>query len=210
MGGGQKVGATWETQALSVTPNGCNQPTPAVTRRRGVEDAAPYGRVLDVSVRIVVNRCVNAANLRPPLGSPERGAVAARRAVTEGLRPAWIYPPASPPVVGEGFHALPAWEDGLPRIAYNKWCAGCAREIAYVGRWTRGRRTVGDVGAVGHAQRMRLTHHGNSTAQGASRTPPPYGGCDTNAAACMERVRFPTPTNGARAVPAGYNTLSGG
>ena len=94
------------------------------------------------------------------LGSPERGAVADRRAVTEGLRPAWIYPPASPPVVGEGFHALPAWEDGLPRIAYNKWCAGCAREIAYVGRWTRGRRTVGDVGAVGHAGRLRLTRPG--------------------------------------------------
>ena len=84
-GGGRKVGATWETQALSVTPNGCNQPTPAVTRRRGVEDAAPYGRVLDVSVRIVVNRCVNAANLHPALGSPERGAVTARSAVTEGL-----------------------------------------------------------------------------------------------------------------------------
>ena len=84
-GGGRKVGATWETQALSVTPNGCNQPTPAVTRRRGVEDAAPYGRVLNVSVRIVVNRCVNAANLHPALGSPERGAVAALCAVTEGL-----------------------------------------------------------------------------------------------------------------------------
>ena len=100
------------------------------------------------------------------LGSPERGAVADRRAVTEGLRPAWIYPPASPPVVGEGFHALPAWEDGLPRIAYNKWCAGCAREIAYVGRWTRGRRTVGDVGAVGHAERPHTTHPGGHTTAG--------------------------------------------
>ena len=69
----------------SVTPDGCNHPTPAVTRTRGVEDAAPYGRVLDVSVRIVVNRCVNAANLHPALGSPERGAVTARSAVTEGL-----------------------------------------------------------------------------------------------------------------------------
>ena len=69
----------------AVTPTIRNHPTPAVTRRRGVEDAAPYGRVLDVSVRIVVNRCVNAANFCPPLGSPERGAVAALCAVTEGL-----------------------------------------------------------------------------------------------------------------------------
>ena len=73
------------TRVPSVTPDGCNHPTPAVTRTRGVEDAAPYGRVLDVSVRIVVNRCVNAANLHPALGSPERGAVAALCAVTEGL-----------------------------------------------------------------------------------------------------------------------------
>ena len=29
-------------------------------------------------------------HLRPPLGSPERGAVAALCAVTEGLRPAWV------------------------------------------------------------------------------------------------------------------------
>ena len=28
--------------------------------------------------------------LRPPLGSPERGAVAAHSAVTEGLRPTWV------------------------------------------------------------------------------------------------------------------------
>ena len=33
----------------------------------------------------MVNRCANAANLLPPLGSPERGAVAARSGVTEGL-----------------------------------------------------------------------------------------------------------------------------
>ena len=56
-----------------------------VTGPRGVGDAAPYGRVLDVSISIVVNSRVNVANLRPPLGSPERGAVAALCAVTEGL-----------------------------------------------------------------------------------------------------------------------------
>ena len=83
-------GAPWETRLRLVTPDGCNHPTPAVIRPRGVEDAAPYGQQLNVGIRIVINRCVNAANLLPPLGSPERGAVAARRAVTEGLVPAWV------------------------------------------------------------------------------------------------------------------------
>ena len=131
MGGGQKVGATWETQALSVTPNGCNQPTPAVTRRRGVEDAAPYGRVLDVSVRIVVNRCVNAANLRPPLGSPERGAVAALCAVTEGLVQR-----------GCGAITLPVnWRrEGVEARPYGVWGGGCAEPASTVDR----RRRTGD------------------------------------------------------------------
>ncbi len=69
----------------AVTPSGCNQPAPATTQPRGVEDAAPYGQQRDVGVRIAVNSCANAANLCPPLGSPERGAVAALCAVTEGL-----------------------------------------------------------------------------------------------------------------------------
>ena len=69
----------------SATPTIRNHPTPAVTLPRGVEDAAPYGRVRDEGVSIVVNGCIDAANLCPPLGSPERGAVAAQRAVTEGL-----------------------------------------------------------------------------------------------------------------------------
>ena len=68
-----------------VTPNVRNKPTPAVTRPRGVEDAAPYGRQRDGGIRIVVNRCASAASLIPALGSPERGAVAALCAVTEGL-----------------------------------------------------------------------------------------------------------------------------
>ena len=57
---------------------------------RGVGDAAPYGCQLNVGIRIVVNRCANTANFRPPLGSPERGAVAAQSAVTEGLRITWV------------------------------------------------------------------------------------------------------------------------
>ena len=77
--------APWETRVKSVTPVIRNQPTPAIPQPRGVEDAAPYGRLRDVGVSIVVNSCANAASLRLPLGSPERGAVAALCAVTEGL-----------------------------------------------------------------------------------------------------------------------------
>ena len=85
-----EAGAPWVTWVQAVTLNVRNQPTPAVTLPRGVEDAAPYGRQLNVGISIVVNRCVSAANFRPPLGSPERGAVAALCAVTEGLRPTLV------------------------------------------------------------------------------------------------------------------------
>ena len=70
-------------------PNVRTQPTPAIPQPRGVEDAAPYGRLRDEGISIAVNKCVNATNLRPPLGSPERGAVAALCAVTEGLVQRW-------------------------------------------------------------------------------------------------------------------------
>ena len=69
----------------SATPNVRNQLTPAIPQPRGVEDAAPYGQVRNVGISIEVSGCVNAANPLPPLGSPERGAVAALCAVTEGL-----------------------------------------------------------------------------------------------------------------------------
>ena len=85
MGWWTEADAPWETLALSATPNVRDQPTPAVIQPRGVEDAAPYGRQRNVGIRIVANGCTNAANLHPPLGSPERGAVAALCAVTEGL-----------------------------------------------------------------------------------------------------------------------------
>ena len=42
-----------------------------------------------------------------------------------------------------------------------KRCAGCARGIEYVGRWTRGGCAVGNVVKIGHAERVRLTHPGN-------------------------------------------------
>ena len=44
LGSGREACAPWESPARLVTPNGCNQPTPAVTRPRRTEDGAPYGR----------------------------------------------------------------------------------------------------------------------------------------------------------------------
>ena len=117
--------ATRETLAQSATPNVCNRSTPALIRRRGVEDAAPYGRVRNVRIRIVaigisitVSRCANAPNLHPSIGSPERGAVTAQRAVTEGLvqggcgETTSSAASAPTPYVGAGFHARPAWVKG--------------------------------------------------------------------------------------------------
>ena len=152
------------TRVPSVTPDGCNHPTPAVTRRRGVEDAAPYGRVLDVSVRIVVNRCVNAANLHPALGSPERGAVAARRAVTEGLVQRWSGVPALP--VNRRRAGV---EDKPLRCEWG----GMRVEPASSGnrRWR-----TGD-GAPYEARRnvKQQTHVVRYPTEGASGTPPPTG-----------------------------------
>ena len=106
------------TRVQSVKPNVRNQPTLAVTPARGVEDAAPYGRQLNVGISIVVNRCAIAANLLPRLGSPERGAVAALCAVTEGLAQRGCGAITSfvdrrtPLTVGAGFHARLASVDG--------------------------------------------------------------------------------------------------
>ena len=79
----------WETLVKSATPTIRTHPTPAIPQPRGVEDAAPYGRQLNVGISIVVSRCVNAPNFHPPLGSPERGAVAPLCGVTEGLVQRW-------------------------------------------------------------------------------------------------------------------------
>ena len=116
-----EVGAPEVTWVLSVRPNGCNHPNSAIPRTRGVEDAAPYGREENHGIRIVANKRIDAANVRPPLGSPERGAVAARRAVTEGLVPAWVQcnnvarQPTQPHPVWAGFHARPASVNGQRR-----------------------------------------------------------------------------------------------
>ena len=84
-GRGSRAGAPWQTLARQGRLAICTHPTPAIPQPRGVGDAAPYGRQRNVGCDIVVSRCADAANLHPPLGSPERGAVAARSAVTEGL-----------------------------------------------------------------------------------------------------------------------------
>ena len=123
-----------------VTPAIRANGTTVIPRPRGVEDAAPYGRQRNVGISIAVNRCANAPNLRPPLGSPERGAVAALCAVTEGLVPAWVQcnnvARQPHPTVGAGFHARPALVKGRRGCARMKWCAGGAREIEYVWRRT--------------------------------------------------------------------------
>ena len=121
----------------------------------------------------------------PAFGSPERGAVAALRAVTEGLRAAWV---RCGYAVGAGFHALPAWNEGLPWCARTKWCAGCASVILCAGWRKRGRRTVGDAGAVGQAKPLRLTQPRHSSEHGASRTPPLTGDSGTQVSASRQRV----------------------
>ena len=66
----------------------------------------------------MVNGCVKGNNLLPPLGSPERGAVAALCAVTEGLAQRGCGAITSfvdrrtPLTVGAGFHARLASVDG--------------------------------------------------------------------------------------------------
>ena len=129
----------------------------------------------------------------PAFGSPARGAVTALCAVTEGLIPALVrrqprFPPTSPRTVGEGFHARPASVDGQRRCARTKWCAGCVRVILCAGWRKRGRRTVGDAGAVGQAKPLRLTQPRHSSEHGASRTPPLTGDSGTQVSASRQTV----------------------
>ena len=113
--------------------------------------------------------------------------------------------------VGEGFHALPAWVDGLPWFARKKWCAGGARGIGYAGRWTRGRRAVGGVGAVGHAERVHPTRPGGLAATVHRGRCPLRVGAKQTLRRIWQCVRFPSRlTKGARAVPAILHTLDGG
>ena len=77
------------------------------------------------------NGCVNAASLRPPFGSPERGAVAARSGVTEGLVQRWC-----------GKTTLPVnrLRAGVEARPYDVWEGGCDKPEYPVDR----RRRTGD------------------------------------------------------------------
>ena len=161
----------------SATPNVCNHPTPAIPQPRGVEDAAPYGRQRNVGISITVSRCANAASLRPPLGSPERGAVTALRAVTEGL-------------VQRGCDADAYRRGGLPRppgvgqrktwVRPQKMVRGrCPRDQIRVEADVTV-STVGNAVASGHAERSQPVNRGRHATQGRARR---WGG------ACNRRSR---------------------
>ena len=125
-------------------PNVRTHPTPAIPQPRGVGDAAPYGRQRNVGCDIVVSRCADAANLHPPLGSPERGAVAARSAVTEGLRPTSVRRTnvAGQPGAGRAWKPAPTvcgrWAHGIPRSPMSNAETDVARETGVDGRPTDG------------------------------------------------------------------------
>ena len=70
---------------------------------------------------------------------------------------------------------------------------------------------MGDAGKSGHAKPLRLTQPRKSSTGRGVEDAAPYGGCESNAAACMATDAVPSRlTNGARAVPAGLHTLGGG
>ena len=143
-------------------PNVRTQPTPAIPQPRGVEDAAPYGRVRDVGISITVSRCVNAANLRPPLGSPERGAVTALCAVTEGLVQRGCGVPTS---------SVNPRRAGVEARPYGEWGGGVAHRTDAIRRPTAAHRGRCALRCVGKYQRK--THVIRPPTEGASRTPPP-------------------------------------
>ena len=79
LGGGREAGAPWVTRVQSATPNSCNEPGPAVPRPRGVEDAAPYGRLRNERFRVEHNGHgqTYTLNIRTPHGSAETYPLAA-------------------------------------------------------------------------------------------------------------------------------------
>ena len=114
-----------------------------------------------------------------------------------------------PPTVG-AIHTLRHKTRRVRLPHASKWCAGCAREIAYAGLWTRDGRTGGDADAIGQAEWMRLTQPGNPANAGRrGRRPLRWvrnEGCGIRRGGCD----CPTPPNGARAVPAGLHTWGSG
>ena len=183
-------GAPYQTPSQSATPNVRYRSTAAVTQPRGVEDAAPYGRQRNVGISIAVNRCTNAASLHPPLGSPERGAVAALCAVTEGLaQRGWGVPTLSANRGRASVEARP----------YEAWGGGCDKPEYPVDQRTahRGRCALRRVGNVSALQMRHPSTNGRGVEDAA-----PYGGCVwlhfsgavryslSHQLRCMPQVRF--------------------
>ena len=56
LGGGREAGAPWVTRVLLVTLAIRANVAPAIPQRRGVEDAAPYGRLLNRTMRHMTQR----------------------------------------------------------------------------------------------------------------------------------------------------------
>ena len=166
-----------------------------LTRPGGHVNAGRRGRrplraVQDVGIRIVVNGCANAADFRPPLGSPERGAVAARRAVTEGL--------------GQG-------GCGVIKLPVNRRRAGvevgCQRGTGAVRQPTaanRGRCALRCAGNVSALQLRRPLSEGRGVGDAA-----PYGLCEMQVSAERE-VQFITPVTFCAASPVTLSPVRGG
>ena len=148
--------------------------------RRGCR---PYGRLRNVGISIVGSRCERAKTSTHPLGSPERGAVTALRAVTEGLIPALVrrnHVARKPtqPTVGAGFHARPAWVYGQRRHARTNGARAVPAGLHTWGdgrkRERRGKRGCGWSRWTDASNAARRSHN-----RRASRTPPLTGGCET-------------------------------
>ena len=209
MGRWTSPGAPNQTPPQSVTPNVCHQPTPAIPRTRGVEDAAPYGRQRNAGIRTVASRCANA------LGSPERGAVAARSAVTEGLvqggcgvitLPVNLRNPLTvgaylprPPGVGR-------WTTSDARV---KWCAGCDARDRICVEADVTVRTVRNAIAIGHAERPQRKGERGGGVGACNRRSPSSDGLRTEDGAPYETRRnvqqqthvIRQPTEGASGTP---------
>ena len=101
----------------------------------------------------MASRCANA------LGSPERGAVAARSAVTEGLVQRWCGETTlpvnlrNPFTVGAYLPRPPGVGRWTTSDARVKWCAGCDARDRICVEADVTVRTVGNTVAIGHAER---------------------------------------------------------
>ena len=69
--------APWVTWVQLVTPAIRTHPTPAAIQTRGVEDAAPYGRQLNVGISIVVSSCARVTASATP-SAPLKGELSRR------------------------------------------------------------------------------------------------------------------------------------